>query len=393
MVVKDNYLYWLDGIEGLGAATKKNLMDAFGSGEAIFRASENHLKFIVNEKKLSLLRNAKKREPLKMYEEAKQAGIHMLCCFDEAFPEKLLRIPDAPFALYFKGKLPTEQIPSVAVIGARECSSYGEYVAGALGKLLGQQGIQVISGMAKGIDGISQIEALEAGGVSYGVLGCGVDVCYPKSNRKLYEKLIERGGILSTYPPGTQPQAKLFPPRNRIVSGLADVLVVIEARQKSGTYITVEMALEQGREIYAVPGRVTDRLSDGCNKMLKDGAHVFLSPQDFLMDLKELLPGPMEQLQRQCLSEDYSIEPGGEKRNDLGMQAASDEETIQLLSVLDFYPQSVEEIALQIQKRYRVYHRPEELTTKLMLLCLYGQAKQETAGWFRKACIKYNSKS
>ncbi len=385
VAVKDNYLYWLDGIEGLGAVSKKNLMDAFGSAEAVFKSREKYLRFILDEKKLHLLEDARRRDPQKVYEEAKAAAIQLVSCYDEDFPKKLLQIPDAPFAIYYKGKLPLDELPSVAIIGARECSAYGEYVAGALGKLLGEQGIQVISGMAKGIDGISQTEALEAGGVSYGVLGCGVDICYPKSNRKLYERLIENGGILSTYPPATQPQAKLFPPRNRIVSGLADVLVVIEARQKSGTYITVEMALEQGREIYAVPGRVTDRLSDGCNKMLKEGAHVFLSPQDFLMDLRELLPARMERLQNKRMGKMCLAENGNEKENSLEIITESEEQTTQILSVLDFYPQSVEEIALLINKRYQVYCKPEELTTKLMLLCLYGQARQETAGWFCKA--------
>lgn len=380
--MKDNYLFWLDGIEGLGAIAKRNLMDAFGSAKEIYTGQEKYLKLILDERKYRLLVEARKAEPEKIYEEAKACGIHLVSCFEEEFPKKLLQIPDAPFAIYYKGKLPSDELPAVAIIGARECSAYGEYVAGELGKVLGQQGIQVISGMAKGIDGISQMEALKVGGVSYGVLGCGVDICYPKSNRKVYDKLIETGGILSTYPPKTQPRASLFPPRNRIVSGLSDVLVVIEARQKSGTYITVEMALEQGREIYAVPGRVTDRLSDGCNKMLKDGAHVFLSPQDFLLDLQELMPGRMEYLQKNCPKK-RSLSK--EEKQCLKKETEyADEGTQQILSVLDFYPQSVEEIVLQLQKRYGIQYKTEDLTTQLMLLCLYGQAKQENVGWFMK---------
>ena len=136
-----------------------------------------------------------------------------------------------------------------------------------------------------GIDGISQQAALLAGGTSYGVLGCGVDICYPRQNRKLYEELIQKGGLLSTYAPGTKALPAYFPPRNRIVSGLADALIVIEARQKSGTLITVDMALEQGKDVYAVPGRIEDPLSQGCNRLISQGAGIFCSLNGFLTEL------------------------------------------------------------------------------------------------------------
>lgn len=389
--MKDKYLYWLDRIEGLGTEAKRNLIEAFGSPEEVYKGQESLIKYILTDKKLGIFLEAKRNlEVERAFEKACKEGIELLSCFDTAFPKKLQKIPDAPFCIYYKGQLPEEKLPAVAVIGARECSQYGEYVARELGKMLGEQGIQVISGMAKGIDGISQWAALEAGGVSFGVLGCGVDICYPKSNKRLYEELIHTGGILSVYAPGTPPQARLFPPRNRIVSGLADVLVVIEARQKSGTSITVEMALEQGRDIYAVPGRVTDRLSDGCNRLLKEGAHTFLSPQDFLMDLQELMPFQMKELdKRKCkgleerrksekeVIDKRSREGGGEDKQEEQLEAA-------LLQVLDFYPQSVADIAQQLQEKYQVIQKPELLTTKLMYMCLFGQARQESPGWFSK---------
>ena len=184
---------------------------------------------------------------------------------EKEYPRRLKEIPKPPEKLYILGSLPVERIPSVAVIGARDCSEYGRYVAARLGSVLGRKGIQVISGMARGIDGIAQEAAVDAGGYSYAVLGSGVDVCYPASNKSLYEKLKVTGGILSEYPPGTSAIARNFPARNRIVSGLADAIIVVEAREKSGTLITVDMALEQGREVYAVPGRITDSLSVGCN--------------------------------------------------------------------------------------------------------------------------------
>lgn len=390
--MRDKYLYWLDRIEGLGNVAKKNLLEAFGCAEAIYLEEEKYLKYILNDKKLGMLLKAQRELEVECaFEAAIKDEIQMVCCYDDEFPIKLQNIPDAPFCIYYKGKLPGNETPAVAVIGARECSQYGEYVANELGKMLGEQGIQVISGMAKGIDGICQFAALETGGISYGVLGCGVDICYPKTNRRLYEKLIQKGGILSTYPPGTQPQARLFPPRNRIVSGLADVLVVIEARQKSGTYITVEMALEQGKDIYAVPGRVTDRLSDGCNKMLKEGAHVFLSPHDFLLDLQELMPLQMSKLQewrtkefsKHRMQESLQNTEEGQQQAEVnfGLQDMGEKE---ILEVLDFYPQSIEQISRQLFQKYHIEEKVEELTTKLMYLCLFGLAKQESSGWFTK---------
>ena len=382
----DKYIYWLDCIEGLGANAKRNLIEAFGGGEEVYKASENMLQYILETKKLNLFLKARKKENVeRFYEELLQKDIHFCSCFDTDFPEKLRVISDVPFGIYYKGKLPEPEMPSVAVIGARECSQYGEFVAKELGEMLGSQGIQVISGMAKGIDGISQMNALKKGGTSYAVLGCGVDVCYPKSNERLYNELLVKGGILSTYPPGTAPQARLFPSRNRIVSGLADVLVVIEARRRSGTSITVEMALEQGKDIFAVPGRVTDRLSDGCNKMLKEGAHVLLSPEDFLLDLQELLPAKMAKLRLQtsnflpeCTEEnkEVNIEDVGEEARNTFMN--------RVLAVLDFYPQSLENIILILRERFGVEMTQEEITTKMMYLCILGIVRQDSQGWYSK---------
>ena len=214
--------------------------------------------------------------------------ISFITPFAPEYPEKLRNIPDAPGGLYVRGRLPAETDFAVAVIGARDCSDYGKHVAEELGSFLGKNGVTVVSGMARGIDGISQWAALEAGGTSVGVLGCGADICYPAGNRALFERLLEQGTIFSEYPPGTPPRAMNFPARNRIVSGLADAVVVVEARSKSGTLITVDMALEQGREVFVVPGRLTDRLSDGCNRLIKQGAEILLSMEELLEELREL---------------------------------------------------------------------------------------------------------
>ncbi len=381
----DKYLYWLDRVEGLGSLAKRNLIEAFGSAREVYGASENYLKYVLEEKKCGLLVNA--RNTVEMddaFEELHNSGIQFVCYQQQKYPEKLVHIPDPPFCVYYRGSLPNEELPAVAVIGARECSQYGEYVAKELGKLLGIYGVQVISGMAKGIDGISQWAALEAGGTSFGVLGCGVDICYPRSNQRVYDQLLLKGGILSTYPPGTKPQSKLFPPRNRIVSGLADVLVVIEARQKSGTAITVEMALEQGREIYAVPGRITDRLSDGCNKMIKEGAHVFLSPEDFLLDLQEILSLKMKEtkyFQYNRKKESIVDQEVSEKEQE---ECCADELSKRIISSLDFYPQSLDEIVMKLKSEYNVTYKQEIISSQMILLCLSGLVNQDSQGWYSK---------
>ena len=211
-----------------------------------------------------------------------------LCAFwDEDYPQTLFDIPDYPFCLFYKGSLPLPEIPSVAIIGSRSCSEYGIHMAKELGKAIANYGINVISGMARGIDGVSQRAALNAGGSSYGILGSGVDICYPKENQPLYDELIKNGGVISEYYPKTQPLSINFPQRNRIISGLSDALVVVEARKKSGTSITVTMALEQGKDIYAVPGRLTDNLSLGCNNLIKDGAGIILDPDEFAKSFLE----------------------------------------------------------------------------------------------------------
>lgn len=383
----DKYLYWLDNVLNLGDTAKRKLIHKFQTGEAIYRAEEKELKKTLDDKKTGLICNSRKVWDLdKKYEEILSRGIHMVTLGEDAFSVNLQNISDPPFCLYYKGRLPEEELPSVAIIGARQCSEYGRYIAQELGKCLGENNIQVISGMASGIDGISQYSASQAGGRSFGVLGCGVDVCYPKSNRRLYDELVGSGGILSSYPPGTQPLKQFFPPRNRIVSGLADVLVVIEARQKSGTSITVEMALEQGKDIYAVPGRVTDRLSDGCNKMLREGAHVFLSPQDFLQELQQLLPEKMtcalRRKKTELLHSERICKASGNDKDD---RKEADEEYKKVLEALDLYPQYVDVIAERLKKEQEFDISSAKLNTLLIQMCLLDLVKQESSGWFSKS--------
>lgn len=296
--------------------------------------------------------------------------------FETTYPEKLRNIPDAPAGLYVRGKLPVEGEMTVAVIGARDCSDYGKYVAGELGTFLGGNGVTVVSGMARGIDGISQWAALEAGGTSIGVLGCGVDICYPASNKDLFDRLLEQGTIFSEYPPGTPPRAMNFPARNRIVSGLADAVVVIEARSKSGTLITVDMALEQGREVFVVPGRITDRLSDGCNRLIRQGAGVMLSPEEMLEELRELKDRTVERR-----AERQERRSRTEQRNCWLKEQCPDvrPELCSVYQALDFYPRSVEQIMVRLPPDIS----QRQALVQLVQLCVENKAVQVSPGYFK----------
>ena len=261
------YAAWLDAMSWVAGETKYRLLGAAGSPRGIYEMGEGQLAALMGLQGCErFLQHRKNIKPQSVWEDLAESGIGYTYCQAASFPQKLARIPDPPFGIFYKGRLPDGSARAVAVIGARKCSEYGRFMAERFAKGFAGHGVDVISGMAMGIDGISQAAALSAGGSSYAVLGCGVDIVYPRSNETLYRQLLESGGVLSEYPPRMEPRPALFPPRNRIISALADVVLVVEAREKSGTLITVDMALEQGREVYAVPGRCTDSLSMGCNR-------------------------------------------------------------------------------------------------------------------------------
>lgn len=283
------YAFWLVSVPWIGQGPLPKLLSTFGSPRDIYKCSDRELLAGVgNRTKIDqLLAYRKKYDIFGKYDDLMRSGMKLSFVWDDDYPLRLKYIPDPPIALFYYGRLPENDKLSVAVIGARQCSGYGAHLASELGEALGKNDINVISGMAVGIDGISQASAIGSGGASYAVLGSGVDVCYPESNRILYEKLKESGGVISAYPPKTAAEARFFPPRNRIVSGLADAVVVLEARARSGTLITVDMALDQGRDIYAAPGRLGDELSAGCNGLIGHGARVYLSPGIFMKDIFE----------------------------------------------------------------------------------------------------------
>lgn len=288
------YLYWLCHVPVLGAVKIKKLYDYMGSYKRIYNIEGKELTesgvlkqteasvFDGYKQKMDALRNELER--------LEDKRVRFITPHDEEYPKRLLAIHGYPMGIFYKGRLPEDERPAAAVIGARNCTNYGKQMASYLARELSEAGVQIISGLAWGIDGAGHKGALEAGGDTYGVLGCGINVCYPRENYDLYERLIEHGGILTEFVPDESPRPGNFPMRNRIISGISDVVLVIEARERSGSLITANLGLEQGKEIFALPGRVTDPVSAGCNRLIRDGAGILLSP-DSVLEYFELQSG------------------------------------------------------------------------------------------------------
>ena len=232
---------------------------------------------------------------LTLLEQCRSLGQVVLTPADAEFPALLRSIPDPPPILFARGNLEVGNAEAVAVVGSREHTRYGAEVAERLGQVAAEAGLVVVSGMARGLDAAAHRGAVKSGGRSIGVLGTGVDITYPASNRKLFEEVLRDGLLLSEYPPGTRPEPGSFPRRNRLISGLARALVVVEAAEGSGTLITVGAALEQGREVLAVPGPITSPTSRGTNRLLRDGATPLLDPSDMLVALGLRPRAPIEE--------------------------------------------------------------------------------------------------
>jgi len=385
------YLYWLHCVPGIGDAALRLLVKEFGSAGAVYRAPVRELEAALGRGALGEAgrKRAEKIEEsrrdgsvLENYRRLEAKGIRMVSLWDREYPGSLKKITNPPAVLYYLGALPAEERLALAIIGARECSDYGSYIAGVFGERIASCGVNIISGMARGIDGISQMEALRAGGSTYAVLGCGVDICYPADNRRLYERIQERGGILSPFPPGTPPAKNLFPLRNKIVAGLSDAVLVVEARQKSGTWITVDMALEQGKDVYAVPGRITDRLSDGCNLLIRQGAGIALAPGDILAELSVLGNRKGEHKER-CVRHGRSRAASKKTDENMPSEELSGQERDRsgLLAFLDVNPSSCDEI-LERAGRAGVKLELSKLMAGLVELCLAGKARQTGGNYF-----------
>ncbi len=281
-----DYLYWFCQLPPLGALTIGMLIDRFGSCEAVYNMEGSRLaeEKLLNRTMAACFDEMKPRlaATTREYRGLGDRGIRFITYLDEEYPERLEHIYGKPVGFYVKGCVPDDHRPSAAIIGARAASDYGLQVARMLGASLSRAGIQIVSGMALGIDGAGHEGALTEQGDTYAVLGSGVDVCYPRTHLNMYLEIPGRGGVISEFPLGSGALKGHFPMRNRLISGLADVIIVVEARERSGSLITAELALEQGREVMAVPGMVTSQTSRGCNQLIRQGAGIVTSPDDIL---------------------------------------------------------------------------------------------------------------
>ena len=280
--------FWINNIEGIGNAKIRHILEVFDSPCEVLAADRKSLNAVscLNEKDINNIFNVDIRKiNQEKYIKHMEKGINMVFPFEREYPKKLQELYDKPFILYYKGELPREDRLSVAIIGSRKCTEYGRYNARELGRILSQSNVNVISGLAYGIDSEAHRGAVMTGQSTYAILAGDVDKCYPYSNYNLYMDIVRNGGIISEFGLKTPTVPGLFPLRNRIVSGLSDAVIVVEAGNKSGSLITVAHALNQNRLVYALPGRINDPQSEGCNRLISEGAGVIVSYNELMSEL------------------------------------------------------------------------------------------------------------
>lgn len=288
----DALKYWLalSFIPGIGRVLYKKLVEHFGSPEKIFSLSAEELKRIdgIGEKLArSILDYNWKEEVAKEISLIQQGNVQVITLSDEEYPENLKKIYDPPTFIYLKGNIKKDDERAIAIVGSRKATTYGRLMAEKLSRELVYNGVTVVSGMARGIDTFSHKGALSGGGRTLAVLGSGIDVIYPPENKQLLEDISSSGAVLTEFHFSTPPEGVNFPSRNRIISGLSLGVVIIEATSDSGSLITASAALDQGREVFAVPGNITSRMSEGTNKLIKKGAKLVEDVADIL---EEILP-------------------------------------------------------------------------------------------------------
>ena len=293
--------YWVGWnlVKGVGAVRFKQLLDFFGSAELAWNAPGSALLSAgMPQKVIDRHYQIKNQVDLdRIMDRISANAIRVVTWDEDEYPRRLKEINQSPPVLFIKGSINVEDDWAVAVVGTRRVTPYGRQVADELGRFLAQNGVTVISGLARGVDAIAHHAALEAGGRTIAVLGSGVDVIYPPEHRKLATEIIQQGALVSDYPVGTQPDGVNFPPRNRIISGLSLATVVVEAGEKSGALITAEFAVDQGKDVFAVPGSILNAQSEGTNRLIEQGARPLLKFGEILETL-QLEQIPEKQLTR-----------------------------------------------------------------------------------------------
>ena len=338
------YMLWLSThLPQLGSRKLNSLLSVFGNARDIFTAPSSDLQ---SQGKLTdlALENLTKNRNFEYIEnilrdmESKQ--MIYLSRNHERFPTLLAAIPDPPVGIYCIGELPADATHKIAIIGSRRCSEYGLLAARLLAKPLAENDVVIVSGMARGVDSMAHRGAIEGGGKTIAVLGCGADICYPSENVHLRAAIIENGCVISEYPPGQRPTAAFFPARNRIISGLCGAIIVAEASVKSGTLITVDQATEQGRDVLAVPGNINSPLSAGTNALIRDGAIPVTDYTDVLFAL-----GLSVQIDTSDPDNQYAHGGGTSKARENAIKSLAPEEKL-VYDSLTFEPVSFDSLIL-----------------------------------------------
>jgi len=348
----------LSQVPGIGASRLNALLERFKSASAVLQAPAADLKHVegISRAAATAIAHADLAVANRVLVELEALGGRMLLPDDLLFPELLRNIGDPPTCLFALGKLELLTQPAVAIVGSREHSHYGAEVCEAVARAAAQAGLVVVSGMARGLDAVAHRGALAGGGATIGILGNGLGVIYPAANRRLYHAVAEQGLLLTEFPPGERPSAGSFQRRNRLISGLARVTLIVEAAKTSGALLTAQYALDQGREVLAVPGPITSPVSAGANRLIRDGAAPLLELDDLLRYYAEIAPatGP---------SSSWSAAPAPLERR--------------LLNALQIEPLLTEQLVEQVGAPV------VETLDALAALELGGQVKLELGGRYR----------
>lgn len=312
-MTSDDHYYWfaLSSVPLVGNVTCRRLVEHFGSPAKALAASFDELsavKGVGSAVAGSLCSHDSRQAAEQAVAALARSGARLVTLLDDDYPLLLKEISDPPPFLYLKGSLPASSA-SLAVVGSRRASDYGISVTTRFSRELAEQGVTIVSGLAAGVDAAAHRGALQVCGATVGVLGCGIDLIYPPENRGLYREMEEKGAIVSEFAPGTQPDAPNFPRRNRIISGMSRGVLVVEAAERSGSLITARFALEQGREVFAVPGNINFRASRGTNSLIKEGAKLVETVADIMGEL----PPEGTQLPQWARKQNFNLSPDEEK--------------------------------------------------------------------------------
>jgi len=337
MSVKDEYIPWmvLNHILRDRTIVGKRLIDRFSTPERIFQSPEDEL-FRVEGVTADIVRGIKSptypsRDMMDEIEKITDRGIRLIHLGHPDYPEMLRNIDDPPLYFFMKGHIAPEDSKAIAIVGTRRPTIYGKRVAEWLASELSLAGFTIVSGLARGIDSIAHRASLQVGGRTIAVLGCGIDVVYPRENSRLLSEIVEKGYVISEFPLGTGPEKKNFPKRNRLISGLSLGTVVVEAAEKSGSLITARFALEQGREVFAVPGNINSEMSKGTNNLIREGAKLVAKTEDILEEFERLLT---HEIKRDI------------KNNSTDLPVLSDDER-DIFEILTLQPKHIEQIVTE----------------------------------------------